>query len=105
MAHRKMILTEEGAQIYRTRMLSAGDPVTLGASDARLFAKHGWATAKPVRKVRPQLDHDNDGKAGGSNSADGDLTALRTEYHEKLGKRAFNGWDAATLREKIANAS
>lgn len=43
MAHRKLYLTETGAQVYRTRMLSAGDPVTLGARDARLFEKHGWA--------------------------------------------------------------
>ncbi len=104
MAHRKMVLTETGARVYRTRMLRAGDPVTLGASDARLFAKHGWAHEPAKRARRPQLDHDHDGKAGGSVSAEGDLTALRAAYFEKLGKRPFNGWDAATLREKIAGA-
>lgn len=102
MAHRKMVLTERGAQVYRHRMLSAGDPVTLGASDARLFAKHGWAEAAPKRARRPQLDHDNNGTAGGSKTPAEDLTALRAEYQEKVGKRPFNGWDAATLREKIA---
>src|SRR5688572_12586563 len=51
MAHRKMILTQAGAQVYRTRMLSAGDPVTLGAGDARLFAKHGWAE-EPIKRAR-----------------------------------------------------
>lgn len=88
MAHRKMILTEQGAQVYRTRMLSAGDPVTLGASDARLFAKHGWAE-EPKRRTVATVD---------------ELPALRAEYQEKLGKRPFNGWDADTLREKIADA-
>lgn len=104
MAHRKMILTETGAQFYRTRMLSAGDPVTLGANDARLFAKHGWATERPLRAKRPQLDHDRNGKEGGSKSPAGDLAALRAEYQAKVGKRPFNGWDAVTLREKIAGA-
>lgn len=105
MAHRKMILTEAGAAVYRTRMLSAGDPVRLGASDARLFAKHGWATEKLKRAKRPQLDHDKDGHEGGSITAAGDdLPALRAGYQTKFGKRPFNGWDAETLREKIANA-
>lgn len=52
MAHRKMILTEAGAQVYRNRMLTAGSPVTLSAGDARLFAKHGWATAKAKRAAK-----------------------------------------------------
>jgi hypothetical protein len=104
MAHRQMILTETGAQVYRNRMLTAGSPVTLGAGDARLFERHGWAVAKPNRARRPQLDHDKNGEAGGSKSPDGDLTALRAEYFKNIGRRPFNGWDAATLREKIAGA-
>jgi len=31
-----------------------------------------------------------------------ELVALRAEYQEAVGKRAFHGWDADTLREKIA---
>jgi len=103
MAHRKMLLTAKGAQVYRTRMLNAGDPVTLGAGDARLFEKHGWAE-EPKRRRRPQLDHDSNGEPGGSKSPAEDLTALRAQYHAKVGKRPFNGWDAATLQAKIAAA-
>ncbi|MGN6451394.1 MAG: hypothetical protein ACTHLK_22920 [Brucella intermedia] len=33
-----------------------------------------------------------------------DLGELRKEYQEVIGKRAFNGWDAATLKAKIAEA-
>lgn len=33
-----------------------------------------------------------------------DLAALRAEYQEVVGKRAFHGWDADTLRQKIAEA-
>lgn len=51
MAHKSMTLTERGAQVYRTRALQAGDPVTLSGSDARLFAKHGWAEER-TRKAR-----------------------------------------------------
>lgn len=31
------------------------------------------------------------------------LASLRDEYRAKFGKRPFMGWDAGTLREKIAN--
>lgn len=33
-----------------------------------------------------------------------DINALRAEYKAKLGKSPFNGWNAATLKEKIAAA-
>ncbi|KWT70762.1 hypothetical protein APY04_0823 [Hyphomicrobium sulfonivorans] len=53
---------------------------------------------------KPQLDHDGDGKPGGSVAPEqtDDLKALRVEYQEALGKRAFAGWTADELREKIA---
>lgn len=34
-----------------------------------------------------------------------ELAALRAEYQEVVGKRAFHGWDADQLREKIAEAA
>lgn len=60
----------------------------------------------PTVASRPQLDHDGDGKAGGSTKPPqtDDLAALRAEYQDVLGKRPFNGWDAGTLRKKIAEA-
>lgn len=33
-----------------------------------------------------------------------DLKSLRAEYTEKMGKRPYNGWDAAKLREKMHDA-
>ncbi|MBI1234760.1 MAG: hypothetical protein GC208_09690 [Alphaproteobacteria bacterium] len=33
-----------------------------------------------------------------------DRAALRAEYTEKFGTKPYNGWDAATLRQKIAEA-
>lgn len=35
---------------------------------------------------------------------DDDLLKARAEYREAFGRMAFHGWDAATLREKIAAA-
>jgi hypothetical protein len=58
-----------------------------------------------TRDVQHPLDHDGNGKPGGSSKPDDageDIAALRAEYHTALGKRPFAGWDAATLREKIA---
>lgn len=103
MAHREVIATRTGR--YGTRMLTAGEPVLVSGPMAREMIALGRATEKPVRARRPQLDHDNNGREGGSAAPTGeDLPALRAEYREKLGKNPFNGWDAATLREKIAAA-
>lgn len=73
-----------GAFRYQTRMLKAGDPVELDGPSARLFKALGKITDRAPRKVaqgeyipttkevlsatvaKPQLDHDGDGKAGGS---------------------------------------
>lgn len=34
-----------------------------------------------------------------------ELTSLREEYQAVIGKRAYHGWDAETLRQKITEAS
>lgn len=36
---------------------------------------------------------------------DDDIKAMREEYQAAFGKKPFNGWDAATLRAKIAEHS
>jgi hypothetical protein len=47
------------------------------------------------------LDHDGDGKKGGSLPVDEDVKALRAQYRELTGKKPFHGWDAVALREKL----
>ncbi len=51
-----------------------------------------------------QLDHDSDGKPGGSTSGGSgdDMKALRAEYAAKLGKNPFPAWDADELKRRIA---
>ena len=33
-----------------------------------------------------------------------DMKALRAEYRAKVGRQAYNGWDAKTLKAKMAEA-
>lgn len=47
------------------------------------------------------LDHDGNGKKGGSTSPAEDVSELRKAYKDKFGKRPFNGWDAAELKARI----
>lgn len=85
MADKNLILTEAGAPRYRTRMLTAGDPVTLPGPKARLFRALGWAEEGEARPEadKPQLDHDRDGKAGGSPKGE---SSTRTRGKRKKAK-------------------
>ena len=94
MAHRTVYPTRTGR--YGTRMLTAGEPVLVSGPMAREMLALGRAT-----EVAPE---GNRAQQGPAKPAGEDLAALRDEYREKLGKNPFNGWDAATLREKIAAA-
>lgn len=87
---------------YGTRRLLPGDEFVASRRDADLLARIGRAKLAEV-KADP-LDHDGNGKKGGSlkPEASEELTALRTQYHDKFGKRPFHGWDAKTLTSKLA---
>ena len=68
---------------YMTRALQAQDP-----RFARILGKLGHTAAGDLRAaVEPIAD---------------ELGSLREEYFQAVGKRAFHGWDADALREKIA---
>lgn len=75
---------------YATRRLMADDRFDASRNDARIL----------VGLKRARLAEEEDAEA----AAAAELAALRAEYQTKVGKRAFNGWDASTLREKIAAA-
>lgn len=100
---------------YATRRLRPGDPFQASDRDARLLIalkkaaiarEPGHVPAPPpeLAKRLDPLDHDGDGRRGGSSRPPGDLRTLRAEYLRVVGKRAFNGWPAATLQAKIAAA-
>lgn len=67
-------------QSYYNRALRAQD-----RRYARVFEKLGYGTRDMV-SAEPVVD---------------DLTALRAEYQDVVGKRAYYGWDADELRAKI----
>lgn len=71
---------------YMDRALKAKDP-----RFARILGKIGYERRDMVADdLAPDQDED--------------ISVLRAEYQDKAGKKPFHGWDADTLREKIAAA-
>jgi hypothetical protein len=70
---------------YMDRALRAQDP-----RYARILGKVGYG--RRDMQARQPLDPEEE------------LKALREEYQETVGKRAYHGWDAETLKAKIAEA-
>ena len=72
---------------YMDRALKAKDP-----RFARILGKIGYDRRDMVA----------------ADEADGapadDLTALRAEYQEAVGKKAYHGWSAEEIRSRIAQA-
>lgn len=73
---------------YMTRAMQSKDP-----RFARILGKLGYERADMVATA-PVADQPDD-----------DMTELRAEYQRVVGKKAFHGWDADELREKIAAAN
>jgi len=79
----------------------------LGVADAeeeKAGLAKGWSLTMEDAWAAGPLDHDKDGKKGGSKSPAPaeDLADLRAEYEKAHGKKPFNGWDADELKAKIA---
>lgn len=120
---------------YGTRRLKAGDPFEATRADARILtavkradpyvrltaeipsipAKLKAAVTVPplteglVRKGgqngESQITERPD-PPGAMTSAPGtDVAGLRAEYQAKFGKKPFHGWDAETLKAKIAEGA
>ena len=84
---------------YGTRRLRPGDEFDAKPRHARLLEAIGKAgTVRDAVRLAPPP-----AALVGKVAEDG-LAALRAEYREAVGKPPFNGWDAATLRVKIAAA-
>lgn len=72
---------------YMTRAMKSKDP-----RFARILSKLGYDRRDMVAQSEP------------AEPVQDDLTDLRAEYQEAVGKKPYHGWDADTLREKIAEA-
>lgn len=68
----------------------------------RVVSEGKVAITNPARGAHP-LDHDGDGKLGGSKAAvdDGRLATLRAEYTDLFGKKPFPGWSVDELQKRI----
>jgi hypothetical protein len=87
---------------YGTRSLKAGECFEARPGPAKVLVRLGRAEDAPrhiaappprlLRQIEPAPQNE-------------ELAGLRAEYTEKVGRRPFNGWDADTLREKIAAAT
>lgn len=72
---------------YMDRAMRSADP-----RFARILGKLGYQRSDMAAKADAEKEED-------------ELTELRSQYQEAVGKRAYHGWDAETLREKIAEAT
>jgi hypothetical protein len=88
---------------YMTRAMKAQDP-----RYARVLSRLGYERtdlaaddAPPARKTaaRPSVPSAKKAETGD------DMAALRKQYQAVIGKKPFGGWDAETLKAKIAEAS
>lgn len=76
--------------VYASRRLLPGqDFITKTERDAKVLIAVGKARAKIAAADAEMPD---------------ELTLLREEYEAVIGKKPFHGWDAETLRAKIADA-
>ena len=73
---------------YMTRAMASHDP-RFGRIMSALGAPQPAGNVEP-KVLKPSLEDE--------------LSSLRTEYQEVVGKRAYHAWDATDLREKITAA-
>jgi hypothetical protein len=103
-----MKLTATKSFLYNTRRLLAGDVFeTVKPIHGKLLiaAKKAIETRTPGKlSAPPKAVAAKVSKASKIEPAAEDLGPLRDEYQEKVGKRPFMGWDADTLRSKMAEA-
>ena len=72
---------------YMDRAMRSADP-----RFARVLGRLGYQRSDMAAKADAEKQED-------------ELADLRAQYQDAVGKRAYHGWDAGTLREKIAEAT
>lgn len=101
----KLPMLATKAMTYGTRRLKAGDAFEANRQDARVLSAIGKADYSTRMLVaEPQPAAQRQAAPAPKVDAPDDIAALRAAYHEKIGKRPFHGWDAETLRAKMAEA-
>lgn len=87
---------------YMTRAMQARDPRFARVLSRLGYERTDMVVTEPAEK-KPATSTNTPAPKG--KVAEGrDLTALRKQYQEVIGKKPFAGWDAETLQAKIAAA-
>lgn len=86
----RMIVTEKGAKKGKG---VAGSEIIVKGKRAPLYKALGWANPVSAGATYKRRD---------VQAAPSSLADLRSHYRTKFGKRAYHGWDAKTLQQKIA---
>lgn len=88
-----------GKARYATRDMVAADTPAV----REVEPQGGYRRYEPVDPRRNTIDDTHRPAEALADATDTDeRPALRAEYEAKFGKRAFPGWSAETLREKLA---
>lgn len=75
---------------YANKSMRPGDGFSAPSRDADILVRLGRAEYDTADAVTDAVD---------------DISALRGEYQRIVGKKPFYGWDAETLKAKIAGAN
>lgn len=91
---------------YKMKRIAQGEEFMARDGDVRVLQAVRHATLAPREMTTlPEMPASLKGKVSKAvPTIDEDIKALREEYFAVIGKKPFNGWDAAALREKIAEA-
>ncbi len=96
---------------YPKWVRSPGHPETVvdnEAGEVELLAKWAAEDAAAAQKTNPITNVVGNALVGASMAvptAVASIAALRIEYKEKTGKRAFPGWNADEIRARMATAA
>lgn len=94
----KMIALKPGR--YGTRHLEAGEQFEIERKIARVYIAQKRAREMTNEEIPPQPK--SAPKAVQTDDAANETADARADYERVVGRKPFYGWDAATLREKIA---
>jgi len=89
---------------YATRRLLPGDTFEANNRDARILVAIGKAREVREAGTLPPPPADLTKNAKAPEVEKESLAKLRADYQEVVGKRPFNGWDAAELQKRIDEA-
>ena len=92
---------------YGTRRLLPGDTFECAGQHSRVLIATRRAAVydRPKVEIPPIPEKVKAQVAPAASASADDRAPLRAEYQAKFGKKPFHGWDAETLKAKLAEAA